>query len=531
MTPELDAVIVGSGHNALVSACYLARAGWSVEVLERDTVPGGAVSTVERFPGYAVDRGSSAHLMIRHSGIVEDLDLASHGLHYIDCDPWAFSPPPPGSDRPGLVFHRDLERTCASIAAACGTRDADAYRRFVHDWAPRSAAVMKSFSSPPTARHLLGSFRHLDATGGGSVLSRRFLTTGDNLLDEYFDDEPLKAALAWFGAQSGPPMSEPGTAPMVGFAALMHTLPPGRAVGGSGALTSALLSRLTSDGGSVSCGDAVEEISRSGDAWLVRTAEGRSLRARTVIAGCHVLTTLDLLERGGFDSARIDEWRRTIRVGPGIGMVLRLGTETLPRYPGGQDESLTTHGLQLLVDDRAQLRLAHGAAMAGEPPPRPAVLAMSFSALDPSIAPPGEHQITLWSQWYPHRLSGGRSWKDLAEPEADRILAEMESRAPGFTSGIRHRYIQTPADIESELGLIGGNVMHVEMSLDQMFMWRPSPELSGYRVPGATGMYLTGASTHPGGGVSGTSGRNTAQVALADAKGGVLRRVRRWVSR
>lgn len=527
----LDVVVVGSGHNALVSACYLAREGWSVEVLERDTVPGGAVSTVERFPGYAVDRGSSAHLMVRHSGIVEDLALAEHGLRYIDCDPWAFAPPPPGSDRPGIVFHQDLDRTCDSIARACGTREADAYRRFVREWTPRSTAVMKSFSSPPAARHLLRSFWRLDATGGGSVLSRKFLTTGDSLLDEYFDDEPLKAALAWFGAQSGPPMSEPGTAPMVGFAALMHTLPPGRAVGGSGALTAALVSRLESDGGQVSCGDPVTQIRRSGELWEVGTEAGRTLRARTVIAGCHVLTTLDLLERGGFDPARLDGWRRTVRVGPGIGMVLRLGTDALPRYRGGQDETLTTHGLQLLVDDRAQLRLAHGAAMGGETPPRPAVLAMSFSSLDPSIAPPGEHQITLWSQWYPRHLSGGRSWADLAEAEADRILEETERWAPGFTASVRHRYIQTPENIESELGLVGGNVMHVEMSLDQMFMWRPSPELSGYRVPGAPGMYLTGASTHPGGGVSGTSGRNTAHVALADAREGLVDRLRRVTTR
>ncbi len=119
MTPVLDTLVVGSGHNALVSACYLAREGWSVHVLERDTVPGGAVSTVERFPGYAVDRGSSAHIMMRHSGIVEELDLAAHGLRYLDCDPWAFAPPPPRSDRPGIVFHRDLDRTCVSIEKAC----------------------------------------------------------------------------------------------------------------------------------------------------------------------------------------------------------------------------------------------------------------------------------------------------------------------------------------------------------------------------------------------------------------------------
>ncbi|HET8992508.1 MULTISPECIES: NAD(P)-binding protein [unclassified Rhodococcus (in: high G+C Gram-positive bacteria)] len=520
----LDAVVIGSGHNALVSACYLAREGWSIEVVERDTVIGGAVSTVERFPGYAVDRGSSAHIMIRHSGILEELDLASHGLRYIDCDPWAFAPPPAGSGRPGIVFRRDLDHTCASIEAACGERDAEAYLRFVREWGPRTAAVMRSFAAPPTARHLVPSFRGLDLGGGALDLSRRFLTSGDALLDEYFDDEPLKAALAWFGAQSGPPMSEPGTAPMVGFAALMHTLPPGRPVGGSGALTQALTSRLASDGGTVTCGDAAVEIRRSGEIWTVRTESGRIISARTVIAGCHILTTLDMLEQGGFDASRIGAWRRRIRVGPGIGMVLRLGTDSLPRYRGAPGDGGDTTGLQLLVDDRAQLRLAHGAALAGELPPTPAVLAMSFSALDPSIAPSGEHQITLWSQWYAYRLGNGRTWRSEAAAETDRIIAEMETRAPGFTAGIRHIHTQTPEDIEREMGLIGGNVMHVEMALDQMFFWRPVPELSGYRVPGTSGMYLTGASMHPGGGVSGSSGRSAARVALADSGGGLLRR-------
>lgn len=527
----IDTVVVGSGHNALVSACYLARAGRSVEVLERDTVLGGAVSTVERFPGHAVDRGSSAHIMIRHTGILEELELDRFGLRYLDCDPWAYAPAPPAGTRPGIVFHRDLDRTCRSIDDACGPREADAYRRFVAVWGPRSAAVMRSFSAPPTGRHLVSSFWGLDTGGGGSDLSRRFLASGDALLDEYFDDERLKAALAWFGAQSGPPMSEPGTAPMVGFAALMHTLPPGRAVGGSGALTRALATRLTSDGGTVTLGDGVTELRRTGDGWAVRTESGRTVTARTVVSGCHILTTIDLLERGGYDRVRLADWRRRIRVGPGIGMVLRLATDALPAYAGAPSTADTTRGLQLLVDDRAHLRLAHGAALAGELPPRPAVLGMSFTALDPSIAPAGEHQVTLWSQWHPHRLSGGRRWTDLAEPEADRIVAEMESRAPGFASSIRHRHIQTPDDIESELGMIGGNVMHVEMSLDQMFMWRPLPELSNHRVPDAAGLYLTGASTHPGGGVSGASGRSAARTVLADTGGGPVRRIVRRFTR
>ncbi|MDG3011984.1 NAD(P)/FAD-dependent oxidoreductase [Rhodococcus sp. D2-41] len=532
----LDAIVVGSGHNALVSACYLAEAGWSVQVLERDTVPGGAVSTVERFPGHRVDRGSSAHLMIRHSGIVEELRLADHGLSYVDCDPWAFAPAPVGADRPGIVFHRDLDATCRSIENACGAADAAAYRRFVADWTPRARHMMRAFAGPPTGVQLARAFGGLGLPGRGrpapavSALAHAFLSTGDALLDAYFDDEPLKAALAWFGAQSGPPMSEPGTAPMIGFAALMHTLPPGRAVGGSGALTSALIGRLTADGGQVVLGDPVTELRRGVDGWTVRTAGGEVRHARVVVAGCHVLTTLDLLERGGHDTDAIHGWRRGVRVGPGIGMAVRLATDALPVYPSAPADLAgpgVHAGLQLLVGDRAHLRAAHGAASAGELPPRPVALAMTFSALDPSLSPPGEHQATLWSQWHPYRLSGGRTWTDLAEAEADRIVAEIEALAPGYTASVRHRHVQSPLELERELGLRGGNIMHVEMSLDQMLLWRPTPDLAGHRVPGADGLYLTGASTHPGGGVSGYSGRTAARLALADARRTGRRRIRR----
>ncbi|MBF4997493.1 NAD(P)/FAD-dependent oxidoreductase [Nocardia sp. BSTN01] len=515
----MTTLILGSGHNALVAACYLARAGHPVEVLERDEVLGGAVSTVERFPGHLVDRGSSAHIMIRHTGIIEELELEKFGLRYIDCDPWAFAPAPVGSGAEPIVFHRDVDRTCASIARACDARDAEAYRRFVRTWGPRAQRVMRAFGGAPTPGRFLRAFWGLDARGGGSALSREFLQSGDALLDSWFDDERLKAALAWFGAQSGPPMSEPGTAPMAGFAALMHTLPPGRAVGGSGALTTALVARLGADGGTVSAGDEVTELRRSGDGWRVRTAGGRDLFARTVISGTHVLTTLELLRRGGFDDTVLTDWRRRIRVGPGIGMVVRAATTALPAYPGAAPEE-STRGLQLLVSDRRHLRLAHAAALAGELPPRPVVLAMSFSALDPTIAPPGEHQLSLWAQWHPHRLADGSDWRAHGEREADRIIAEVDSYAPGFADSVRQRYVQTPADLESELGLIGGNVMHVEMSLDQMFFWRPIPELSGQKVPGAPGLYLTGASTHPGGGVSGASGRTAAGLVLRSLRRG-----------
>ncbi|MGL4304568.1 MAG: phytoene desaturase family protein [Mycobacteriaceae bacterium] len=516
----MDAVVIGSGHNALIAACYLAREGWSVEVLEKDTIPGGAVSTVERFPGHHVDRGSSAHIMIRHTGIIEDLGLESFGLSYVDCDPWAFAPSPPNSKKPGIVFSQSLEATCASIAASCGSHDARAYRKFVETWGPRSQRVMKAFSHPPRASSLTRSFWGLDTHGDPSGLAREFLATGDSLLDYYFDDEPLKAALSWFGAQSGPPMSEPGTAPMVGFAALMHSRVPGRAKGGSGALTTALIAKLSHDGGSITTGDAVTSISQSKKFWRVHTQSGREVLSRKIIAGCHILTTLELLDAGGYSKQQLEHWRRNIRVGPGMGMAIRLATKSLPQYQNAPKElKESTSGLQLLIHNRNHLRTAHSAALVGELPPRPAILAMSFSGLDPTLTPPGEHSITLWSQWHPYLLSQGRQWSAIAESEADRIIAEMTRWSPGFNETVLDRYIQTPELLESELGLIGGNIMHIEMSLDQMMLWRPTSDLAQHRVPQAPGFYITGASTHPGGGVNGASGASVAKLILQDAHG------------
>ncbi|TWS19673.1 NAD(P)/FAD-dependent oxidoreductase [Tsukamurella asaccharolytica] len=523
---EVDVAVVGSGHNALVGAAYLAAQGRSVAVFEADTVPGGAVSTVERFPGYRVDRGSSAHLMIRHTGIVEELELAAHGLRYLECDPWAFAPTPPGGTTPPIVFHTDLDATAASIAAACGAREAAAYRRFVTEWTPRAKATMAAFGSSPTAPRLGRAFWPTKGRDSLTRMSRTYLASGDQLLDEYFDDERLKAALAWFGAQSGPAMSEPGTAPMVGFAALMHTLPPGRAVGGSGALTAALLSRLTSDGGTVALGTPVTALRRSGRAWEV-TVTGpdgaRTVRARTVLAGCHVLTTLDLLARGGYDAARIAGWRRGIQVGPGVGMVLRLGTTAPPAFAGVPLAEQS--GLGLLAADRGHLARARGDMLAGDAPRRPAVLAMTYSGLDPSIAPPDRHNTTLWAQWYPYAVNGPGDWAALAEAEADRIVTETQRWAPGFAESIEHRFVQTPASLESELGLLGGNVMHVEMALHNMLLFRPVPELAGGRVPGAPGLALAGASMHPGGGVNGSSGRIAARLLARD-----LGHLARWRS-
>jgi phytoene dehydrogenase-like protein len=143
---------------------------------------------------------------------------------------------------------------------------------------------------------------------------------------------------------------------------------------------------------------------------------------------------------------------------------------------------------------------------------------MCFSASDHTLAPPGQHVVTVWGQWYPYALADGGDWEALAEDEARRLIAAVDRYAPGFAESVQRLYVQTPLALERELSLPRGNVMHVEMGLASMFAFRPTPALSGYRVPGLAGLYLAGASTHPGGGVSGNSGRTSARVLLADRR-------------
>ena len=529
MTPNnstADAVVIGSGHNGMVAAASLAAAGLRVEVVERDEVLGGAVSTVERWPGVRVDRGSSAHVIIRHSGVVEELGLAEHGLRYVDCDPWGFAPAPtPGDEGPDgrpLVFSVDLDATCASIEAACGPADAAAYRRFVEVWGPRSAQVVKAFGDRPSpgrlVRHLwpLGAPHKGQERTAGADLAIDFLGSGDALLDRWFGSERLKAALAWFGAQSGPPMHEPGTAAMVGWVALLHTTPPGHPVGGSGELTQALRRKLESHGGTVTLGDGaagllVEEGPGGPRVTGVETTSGRRIEAPVVVAACHVLATRDIAGEHA-PPALADA---APPLGNGFGLVVRCLTDALPAYPG-VDPADALAGLQLLCTDRAQLASAHGDWLAGLLPREPVPLAMSFSASDGTLAPEGRHVVTIWGQWYPYALADGGDWDALAAGEARRLVDAVDRYAPGFAASVLDVYVQTPLRLEQELSLLRGNVMHVEMSLASMFAFRPTPALSGHTVPGLDGLYLAGASTHPGGGVSGNSGRTVARMVLAE---------------
>lgn len=508
--PERDCVVVGAGHNGLIAGCYLAAAGLDVEVVERDTVPGGAVSTVERWPGVRVDRGSSLHVMFRHTAIAAELELASTGLDYIDADPFAVAPDP---DRGPLVFATDLAATCASIEAAAGQPDADGYARFVETWRPRWQSLLRlADATNPLQAGRAGWPLARREWRSGLGLPREFLTTAEEAIDRQIGDERLAAAIAWWAAQSGPPPHLVGTAPMAGSIALMHLAPPGRPCGGSGRLSEALVARLAATGGTLRLGDAATAIETDSDRVVaVRTASGDRIPTRRVVAACHAARTFGLLGRPDLSDR--------LRIGDGIGVAIRLLTDRPPAYDG--DTAPSDRGMTLLVRSRQQLRAAAADWLSGNPSVDPPSLVMTPTVSDPTLAPPGRHVVTVWSQWAPARPLGG-DWDAQRDAVADRVLADVERWAPGLGDSVVDRLVQTPLDLERELDLVRGDVMHLDMTIDSLFGLRPLPGW-GRRTP-VGGLYLAGASTHPGGGVWGASGRAAARVVLADLRRRRLRR-------
>jgi phytoene desaturase len=510
-------VIVGAGHNGLVCAAYLAKAGVDVVVVERRSVVGGAVCTEEVIPGHRIDTGSSCHIMIHLTPIVRELELERFGLRYVDLDPFAWAPVPEERGGGSIAFYKDVDRTCASIARI-SRRDADAYRAFVRFWAPLNDGVMRAFLSPPTPGRLaLAIARGQWGGGEGAEVPtpealRRIFTSYGQLVRETFEHPSVRAAILWLAAQSGPPPSQTGTGDYAGWHAMLHKSGATHPVGGSGELTRALAACVTSHGGQVRTDAPVRRIVIDrGVARAIELESGERIDARAVVSACHVVTTFTKLV--GPDACPPDLMKRVqnLRIGNGFGMIVRCSTTELPKYTVAPDDPDANVGMQLLCPSEEYLSNAHADFLRGQPSRDPAVLAMTFSKVDDTLAPAGRHVVYAWSQYFPYELAGGERWANVREREADRILAVLARWAPNMGHAVKDRFIQTPLDIEERFGMLRGNVMHLEMELDQMFLWRPLPELSSYATP-IQGLFLTGASTHPGGGVMGASGYNAAKV-------------------
>jgi phytoene dehydrogenase-like protein len=503
---DYDVVVIGAGHNALVTAAYLAQADYRVAVLERRHIVGGAVATEELVPGYRFDIGGSAHILIRLTPIVEELGLEAHGLEYLELDPIFYAP---FEDGQSLTFFRSEDQTVEELERVF-PGEGEAYRRFVQEWRPFARMVKEAFLSAPGPlelgrRFVLGSTFRKDWQRALGVIRRPY----GEVVDDYFREERVKAPLVWMAAQSGPPPFEPFSAPFLLWQPLYHDGGVARPRGGSGMLTQALKRAIEAKGGIVKVGTPVERIITEGsDAVAVETAEGR-VSARAIVAGIHAIDTYHRLLPPEHRPAAAG----SMRAGNGFGAIGRFALSSPVEYTAeGGDRGRI--GLQLLCRDRRQIEGAFADSIRRRMTDDPPLVAMTFSAVDPSLAPPGGEVLWLWGQYFPYELEG-RSWDEAAPQLEATLLDAFERYAPGTREKVVGSLIQHPLWLERELGMHRGNVMHLEMSIDQMFMLRPFPGASGYRTH-LRGLYLTGASTHPGGGIMGASGRNAARVVLRD---------------
>lgn len=521
--PDCDVLIIGAGHNALVCGGYLARAGYRVIMLERRHKVGGAVVTEEIIPGFQFDLGGSAHILIHHTPIITDLNLSAYGLEYIDLDPLFFAPFPDGSH---ITIWKDLDRTCESIAAV-SPRDAEAYRAFIERWEPLARGMVQSFLEPPTAGNLFrnmiwGTARHSERLARLSDILRGY----GQVLRQSFHDPRVRAVLGWMAAQSGPPPGEPLSAPFALWQPMYHHSGMKRPRGGSGMLTQALARMIQAHGGHIIAGAPVARIlTENGRAVGAETEAGMRVTARAVVSGAHIQTTLGMLQDDTVPETSRELLRNT-RVGNGFGMIVRYAMDELPNYsalPAATDDTGKPvagpqhRAMQFICPSMEYLERAYGDYLGGAPARDPALIAMTFSAADPTLAPPGQHTLFLWGQYFPYELASGESWDAIGSSVADNMLNTLAAYAPNVKDAVVGQLVEHPLYLERELGLLRGNVMHLEMSIDQMFMMRPALSMSNYRGP-IPGLYLTGASTHPGGGIMGAAGRNAAQVLLRDLK-------------
>lgn len=521
MTETYDVAVIGGGHNGLTCACYLAKAGLKTIVLERRHIVGGAVCTEDDLiPGYKIDVGSSAHIMIHLTPVVRELELERFGLKYIDCDPFAFAPMPDGKG--AIYFWKDVDKTCESIATV-SPEDAVRYKQFVAEWEKLNEGVFEAFLKPPTlfnlGRHMIFGTKSKNPAD----MVRKLMTSYGALVRETFRHEGLRAAMAWLAAQSGPPMNNIATGDFLGWHSMIHRSGVKRPEGGSGALTQAMARCLAHHGGEIRLNAAVARIEVvNGETGGIILQNGERIESRRIVSNAHVHTLfLKLIGKENLP-AGLAERIENVRIGNGFGMIVRCAVSELPDYaaaPNGGKPAHCHYGLQLLCPSMDYLERAYADYLNGIPSKNPAALAMTFSSVDPTLSPAGKHTLFIWGQYYPYELANGERWENIQEREADKLIEVVNRYAPNVKNSITDRFVQSPLDLEQRIGLLRGNVMHVEMDFDQMFLFRPLPEMSQYKTP-IKNLYLTGASTHPGGGVFAASGYNTAKVVLRDVKGG-----------
>ena len=532
MTASRDVVIIGGGHNGLVAAAYLARSGLRTLVCERRDVLGGAAVSEHPFgPDYTVTSLSYV-VSLLPPGLVRDLRLARHGYHVFPQGPY-FAP---RADGRYLRLPHDPAQRRAEIAKF-SARDAAAYDEYEAQLAGLGAILGPMLAEIPPrlgSRRpadlwrqglLLRHLRKLDVRG--AVDATRLLTGSiADLIERYFSSDALAGLLSVsgvIGTWAGPRSA--GTA----YVTLHHHIGGvdgqaggwGFPRGGMGGVSAALASAARSLGAELRTGAAVAKIRTSaGQVTGVTLASGEEVNAATVITTAHPqISFLRLLDPAvlppGF-VADIRGWQT--RSGT---VKINLALDRLPEFVSHPQFDPQVHGGTIvLAESLDDVENAYQQAVAGTPAQLPFADICIPSVFDDSLAPPGQHVMSMFTQWVPHTYAGQPDEAALAG-YADRVIARMEAVAPGFTDSVRHRQVIGPHQMQEEYGLIGGNIFHGELSLGQMFHARPAAGYADLRTP-VRGLYQAGSATHGGGGVTGIPGRNVVRQIAAD------RRAARW---
>ena len=530
VTGHADVVVVGGGHNGLVAAAYLARAGLETVVCERRDVLGGAAVSEHPFgPDYTVTSLSYV-VSLLPPDLVRDLRLEQHGYHVYPQGPY-FAP---RRDGRYLRLPDDPAQRHAEIARF-SARDADAYPRYaahldglgrvlgplLHQIPPR----LGSRRPPDLLRQarLLTQLRAVDERAAVDVTR---LLTGSiaDLLEPYFETDAMRGLLSVsgvIGTWAGPRSA--GTA----YVMLHHHIGEtawGFPRGGMGAVTGALARAARMFGAQLRTGAEVARIRTRGGrvagVTLAGKGGGESIDAPVVVTTAHpqisFLRLLDPAELPDGFVADIRGWRS--RSGT---VKINLALDRLPAFTAYPDPDPSVYGGTIvLAESLDDIENAFQQAVSGRPADLPFADICIPSVFDDSLAPAGRHVMSLFTQWVPHEYADAPDAAGLAA-YADRVLARLEAVAPGFTDSVLHRQVIGPHQMQEEYGLVGGNIFHGELSLGQMFHARPAAGYSDLRTP-VGGLYQAGSATHGGGGVTGIPGRNVVRQVLAD------RRAQRW---
>ncbi|MFC2029339.1 phytoene desaturase family protein [Chloroflexota bacterium] len=513
---DTDYIVIGGGHNGLVTAAYLAKAGQRVIVLERYEILGGYNTTEEIpvAPGYKLNVGALEHIAIFDTPLVGDLDLVNYGLDYIYREAIYLFPFLDGVDIP---IYQSIDRTAEEIAKL-SPHDAEVYADFM-DFSGAFLGILGAVSmGPPPTFGELAALMDAEIGLDTDQVLWVLLTNPRAVLDAWFEHPQVKAALGYYGAhtQTAPSRVGAGYAPFIMVGPHESGVPRPR--GGSGKLNDALAAAIEDHGGSVRTNLGARRVMvENGRAVGVETDDGQDITAaKGIVSSIDARRLfLDLVDEVHTPPELRKRLRNLHAGGTNISEFkidsALSGPLDWSRFPHGEEFSV---GMQLLCPSLDYLDNVFSDIQGGLPPEAPAIMVGTASVLDPSLAPEGGH--TLWlSSFAPYHRRDGRSWDETEEEFAERLLDRLSLYAPNARDVIVASELTSPLDWHRRTGSIRGNPNHLDMTLDQILGYRPLPELSGYRTL-IEGLYLTGSGTHPGGGMTGNPGYNTAQIVLQD---------------